>query len=649
MDEKKLDEMMAHLRSQGMNPDRESVRSFMSSQSSDLTHGPAPARDKTALLGLGAARAAGQGVTLGWSDELVGGVRGALSPNLTVSEAIGREREGLKRYKEDHPIASPLIEIGSGIASGAAASLATGGAALPTLARAVKVGASLGAVGGAGMSEGNVLDRAVGGAKGAAIGAATAGGLGKLGIGVQKATPVPQRKALNQLARRAGNDQTSLNAIADEAMPGPNTLGKTSPDKPLIMADYGGENLRGATRAVRTQPGTGKNEISEMLAGRSAGAEERVLDDLLQTTGLRDRTNTFQKAEDIIKERAETAKPLYAAAHSVEVKDDRLRKFFSIPEFQEAYEKGAQKIARLRGDAIPSLDKMMKEGGAIPVRAIDYLKRGLDDMIDAGAGSGNSARSNAAAALRDLKNEMLDVTDELVPEFMEARGFYRGESELLEALESGRGLFKMHPDQAAQILKNPKLSQGERELMKRGMFEALADRIENIPTGNDIARRVGDKTMDQKRLRLLFDDDASFDRFKELLGQEARMHQTKNYITGGSQTADKLAELADLAGVGGFERLADVVGANPLGMLRSGLRAIGRKVDESTGEATAEHMTPLLKAQGKDIRFGLENLKGGAKAAEEERRRKLLRALPPAAGLSGAYGGKRSSRREQDQ
>jgi hypothetical protein len=648
MDEKKLDELMAHLRSQGMNPDRESVRSFISSsKSSDLTHGPEQPRDKTALLGLNALRTLGQGASLGFADEAVGAVRGALSPNLSVSQGIEREREGVSRYKEDHPVMAPALEVAGGIGTGVAASLATGGAALPTLARAVKVGAGLGGAAGVGTSEGGVKERAIGGAKGTVLGAATSYGLGKIGIGVAKATPGPQRKALNQLARRAQSDETSLNAIADEAMPGPNTLGRVSSDKPLIMADYGGENLRGTTRVARTLPGKGKNEIPEMLAERSAGAEERVLDDLLQTTGIKDRTNTFQKAEDIIRERAETSRPLYQAAHSVEVKDDRLRKFFKIPAFQKAYERAAR-IAQLEGDEVPALEKIIQDGGAVPVKAIDYLKRGLDDLVESGSRGESGMGKAEAGALRKLKNEMLDVTDELVPEFMEARGFYRGESELLEALESGRGLFKMHPDQAAQVLKNPKLSQGERELMKRGMFEALADRIENIPTGNDIARRVGDKTMDQKRLRLLFDDDASFDRFKELLGQEARMHQTKNYITGGSQTADKLAELADLAGVGGFERLADVVGANPMGMVRTGLRALGRKVDQGGNQEVAEHLTPLLTAQGKDIRFGLEGLKATAKKAEEERRKRQLRALPPASAASGLFGGQRSNRREKD-
>jgi hypothetical protein len=639
MDEKKLDELMAHLRSQGMNPDRESVRSFISSsKSSDLTHGPERPRDKTSLLGLNALRTFGQGASLGFADEAVGAVRGALSPNLSVSQGIERERAGVDRYKEDHKVFAPLLEVGGGIASSVAAGLLTGGATVPaTLGRAVKLGAGYGAAAGVGTSEGGIKERAIGGAVGAGLGAATAGGLGKLGIGVAKATPGPERKALNQLARRAQSDETSLSAIMDEA---------DKATKPLVMADYGGENLQGAMRGARTIPGKAKNEIPEMLHERSAGAEERVLDDLLQTTGIKDRTNTFQKAEDIIKERAETSRPLYQAAHAVEVKDDRLRKFFDIPEFQEAY-KGAERIARLEGGSIPSLEKMIKDGGAIPVKAIDYLKRGLDDMIDSGAGSGNSARSNAAGALRKLKNEMLDVTDELVPEFMEARGFYRGESELLEALESGRGLFKMHPDQAAQVLKNPKLSQGERDLMKRGMFEALADRIENIPTGNDIARRVGDRTLDRKRLRLLFDDDASFDRFKELLGQEARMHRTKNFQLGGSNTADKVMELADLAGVGGFERMADMVGSNPMGMLRGGLRALGRRLDESTGEATAEKLSPVLTAQGRQIRPELEKLKGLAKTAEEERRRKQLRVLPGAGAAAGYFGGGQESNRRR--
>lgn len=602
--------------------------------------GPKPRR-----FGLGALRPLTQGATLSWGDEIASGIRalaeGVVPGGPTMGEAyrasMDIEKEGLDKYRSAHPKTALGLELGGGLVSGLAATAATGGlggaALTPTLTRAIATGAGIGAMEGAGSASGGLGQRTLGAGKGAALGAATTGALGGAAKGVRKLLPIGPRKDLTKLAQAAADDETSLTAIAN--------AGRTS-TKPLIAADLGGENLRGLTRALRTQPGPARNEITEMVHERAGGAEERIINDLLETTGLKTRTNVVRTADDIIAERAANAAPLYEAAHSVAVKDDRIRKFLKIPQFKDAYNRFAR-IAAVEGEDLPPWEKLVEEGGAIPVRALDMLKRGMDDVIDSGLRGGSMGKAEARA-LRGKLNEMLDVVDENVPEFMQARAYYKGESELLEALETGRTLFKKHPDEIAKVLKDPKLTAGEKDLMRRGMFESLMDRIENIGTGSDIARRVGDKTMDLKRLRLLFEDDAAFDEFRKRLGDEARMHGTKNFLTAGSQTADKLAELADDGDK--LEQLMGIAGVafgSPTAAATVGLRSLSALGRERARAASAKRLQPVLTAKGAGISNALDALKRTAKTEETAREARHLRRLPFAALFASLLAGNRSA------
>src|SRR5687768_14195070 len=66
-------------------------------------HGPPTGQQEAAkepaLLGLNALRTVGQGASLGFADEAVGSVRGALTPGMSMGEGIEREREGVESYR----------------------------------------------------------------------------------------------------------------------------------------------------------------------------------------------------------------------------------------------------------------------------------------------------------------------------------------------------------------------------------------------------------------------------------------------------------------------------------------------------------------------------------------------------------------------
>src|SRR5690606_23836907 len=168
-----------------------------------------------------------------------------------------------------------------------------------------------------------------------------------------------------------------------------------------------------------------------------------------------------------------------------------------LPAFRRAYERGRQ-IAAVEGVELPRPpDESFAGWVNVPVRAIDYMKRGMDDLIESRMRSGKMGRAEARA-LRERMNKVLARVDELVPEYAQARAQYAGDSAMLEALEQGRNLWRRDPDEAKKILS--RMSEGEREMFRKGATETLAQKLEDVSTRHDatIRRPLDERTRDRR-------------------------------------------------------------------------------------------------------------------------------------------------------
>jgi hypothetical protein len=133
----------------------------------------------------------------------------------------------------------------------------------------------------------------------------------------------------------------------------------------------------------------------------------------------------------------------------------RRHRAMKIPAFQEAHEIG-RRIAKLEGVDLPPLTKeMVKVDGKslseqVPqsVQAIDYMKRGLDDLIEGKMRSGAMARTEARL-LRQKLNGVLEKVDAAVPEYAKARAQFSGDSKLMEAHDAGREFLRTDRDELA--------------------------------------------------------------------------------------------------------------------------------------------------------------------------------------------------------
>jgi hypothetical protein len=592
---------------------------------SPSTPAAAPSHSATDAAALGLS----QGLTLGFGDELEAGFDSLVDrlhgKKGTYDERL-RESRGLTRAaREAHPVAAGAGEVAGAIGSGLLGGVARPGAGL---ARAMLEGAAYGGASGAGNAEGDLSDRAKGAAVGAGVGAVAVPLIGAAGRVLKRAggaaldvtglrplgnaatstaagpirttlrgaiSHVPgvetaEERAIGKVAQNLERDGESVTSLRGK-------LAARHSEKPETVMDLAGDNTRMMGNAVRSQPGPGSQRISRALAERQTGAEERAIGDAVETSGVGSRTNAHATAEQLVDDRAKEAQELYsqAFAHGA-VDNPKINELLKLPYFAPAW-KQALKLAEAERHQLPSVFKVVKqpsallddsgapmmrdalEATAVPdVKTLHYLKLGLDDVVEAGKRAPlerGGFSPTEAAGVQKILNEYLGELDRAVPAYKTARNAYAGRTRLMEALEHGRNLFKTHPDQIGLVTKD--MTDSERELFRKGGVEALADRLESIRPGHDVTAPT-QRTLDQRRLRHLFPDADAFSRFKEQLEREAGMLRTNRQVTGGSNTVNKAAALADLAGVD----LADMVGSAATGNGAGVVRSLGRKALQSS-------------------------------------------------------------------
>lgn len=581
------------------------------------TRNAARTPQKPARLGAGAARMAAQGLTLGFGDEIEGAVKGLIPGGDSYAEGRDAARKSLGAYREAYPKTSVALEVAGSLPLAAV----TGGAGSEmTIGRLAAEGAVFGATQGAGAAEGGIGQRLLGAGKGAVVGGAGGAAIG----GVARTLRPAKLGAHSQYLESLRRDGRSLVEIAADAQ---------STTKPLTLMDLGGKNTLDLAKTTAQLPGEGKGRLTKLVTQRSAGMEERVLGDAMQRTG-NSRQNIFRAIDDIAEERSREAEKLYSAIADKEVTDSRVLSTLKRGPFRKAYDRARnirenENASRLlRGEApledLPELDQLI-EGGKIKLGTLDQVKRGLDDVLQVGkrsAGDAGGLGNEEEATLRGLKNGFLDVLDQLHPEYKAARSAFAGKSAMIDAMEEGKKLFSMPADKAEYVFS--KLGDSEKEAFRKGALEAFAQRVEGVTRGHDVATRLGGKTVDTKRIRMLFgagkDGDRAFAGFLDDLRLEAKMERGERAIVGGSDTASKAAVMAEMLGQN-IGLALDAATGNTPGLVRRGLQKVGSIAQKRSLTKQADELTNIFSAgeNGPDEILAKLAEVGGSRAAEAAR------------------------------
>lgn len=546
--------------------------------------------------------AAKHGFSLGLSEELAGAgaavgqglvnVGQALtgqpqvgSPQEAYSDTVSLHKLQREQFSKEHPVQSGALTFGGGILTGAPAASALKNAAArgigPLVKESVKEGAVLGGIAGAGFSEGGVQERAGGAATGAAVGGTLGAAIPVLasrmvrffqsrssGNMTDQAASVAYRQMRDRLAKDLGGKGKAEAALRVWVKNGSN---------PEDLVTMGGEHFKSLiTHVAADEPESAVQLVNAFRAEQPTKIRQGL------EQAVNQKSKTVRSVLDDIKFVKETqAAPLYETAHAIEVPQQFYQKNLRVFVQQQAGKpaiRKAEELARVEGDfETAGMLRLALEGNetTLNIKALDYVKRGVDDAISAARKSGADQK---ARALNNTKREWLATIDEAFPEYKEARGVYAGAMETQDALLAGRDFLKPSktPDEITREL--AEMNPSEREFYRVGVADAIDTFIATRKDNANKALGLVDSEMMRSKVRaLIADDPAAADAFIEMLEESSRRYQRLSDIDPrrGSPTEPKLR---------GAERAADEVGqlfTSPGNTLRRGARAAGRAIDRS--------------------------------------------------------------------
>ena len=592
----------------------------------------------------------GQGLAMGWGDELEARLR-TLSGDETYEEELAAINESYNQYSAENPGASLTGEIVGGFIPTAAALIATpftGGAAAPVAAASgartvgaltniankasqaykgtvgrnavttgTTTGLTTGAITGAGMAppDNRSLDAIISGGLGGAIGfALPMGGRGAAAIfgfirdrlqqSGQYVDDLVLKKVYDAVGANGGTPQDVLNMISRDAELGVPTTVANVNEKTRRLADSLNTAGRGDVPEI----------IQDKLVDVQSSARDRVIK---QTTDALGEGKFYDQQDALINNLRAGANTAYDEAYQFgKVDDPRILNLLkNNPNFKEAF-KRAQAIAQNEADAdilaggdgsafklVPY--EIVKKRGKLSmnmlpdVRTLDYIKRGLDDLIRKGF-DGTGMAPAQANSLKKLKNEFVNVLDEVtevdgVSAYANARKVYAGDMEVIEALDNGfKNFGKMAPEEVSKAFEN--MSEGEAQAFLTGASRNLLDKLTKPSNNANYAQRIIGSPDMRKKIQMLFPaaGEEGLALYEAALLREAQLFKEIGRITGGSPTAQREAGKAAIGeGSTAGDVMADAVSTT--GLTSALVQMVSKVIRQSTLPATTqERMARML-------------------------------------------------------
>lgn len=613
-------------------------------------------------MGSGIVRSGLQGLTFGFSDEIGAGVGAAFdsvftdqSFNDAFDKRVEDSRSKLKSFSKANPKTALAADITGSVLPVAASLLltpftggtsstgvaATGARILsnPLLAgkiaqpgkgllsksfEAGKIGALQGTVAGAGYSEGDTSDRAlgagIGGVVGTGIGTVTpsvlTAGQKVLGSGFDAVKSAvtkknnftkQEEKAIKIIADQFAADEIPVEQVVQKIQDNVSADALEGITPVEILADYGGDAVNRKLRGINTRvPGM---NIGETLTERTTGTMEQkasamssgdtpniqstrilsTLDDTanktIQTKGI----DLQSGIDDIVSTIDKKLDPLYknAFAKNQSINNLEVYKYLeSDPILKNAYSEAIklynQKIVARGGNPveIPKLNKLLiKENGKVigvsqtlPLEFLDLIKREADQKTFQQVMKG-SINKQMAGPRKTIANNFRNLLKESVEgdEYVSALNQAADSFALKDAYDLG---VKFKKPSATAVSFNKQFTKfktnAEQDAFRIGVFEEILKDINRMSDSQDVVKKIFSSPDTQQKISILFSgNEEARDQFINKLVREANILRNTQKVTGGSNTAEKLFD-ADQAAQAASDI---VVGVNePTGA--AGIRAL---------------------------------------------------------------------------
>lgn len=554
---------------------------------------------------LNRARAGASGALFKWNDEIEAALRAPFSDD-DYGYIKNQINDQYSQYASENPGEALGLEIGAGIGASFIpiyGQVGRGAQALTRLdrlgsivARSAGVGGLTGLVTGAGNAE-NISDMPAEMLQQGLYGTLTGGAFGKaseligrgylrgrdwlarkLGQLSEAATP-EERKAVQIITERAA----AAGSTPERAVAATRAAQRNGVPVSIATSSDEGAELAQDVMAVRSQ---GRRELFDTIVEQQQGAPERVREKLQEA--FPDSKDYFATEENIIKTLRTNARHLYEEAEKFGgVTDPRILEILKLPGFEKLM-KEANDIAALKGyelsdqlapvmDATGAVVGLKPTGSFIPdVRSLNFIKQALDDQIDALYRAGNTTK---AEALKDVRNELLERLDTIVPAFKEARKIYKGDLEVRDALQLGRDAFKGKGPRWQEVMRKWKdMSVGERDALRTGALQALLEPLEDTTTAKNFALGIVKNDNLMRKLKTVMSP-AQFNFFEKAMRLESETYRRASSTYGGSRTvplSQGVKQIDDMIAEGNIGDVANLVFSSPQGRIAALFSWVGK-------------------------------------------------------------------------
>lgn len=514
-----------------------------------------------------------------------GGVERAAAGTLAAvsdksyGEVLDLIQQDKARMKQEHPVLDTASQVVGAVGSMLpVAATATGAKALGI------VGGGLGSRSAAGLASGT----AIGGAdalvrsggdlgeagQGSAIGGAIGGlapgvgaGIGALARGVKAAASPATQTIVNRVRPEGQAAELAAKAFQRDAIPleeaGRRLEAMRLTHADAVLTDVGGANVRGLARAAVNTPGPQREAVQSFIEARNLAQPQRVTEFVGEV--LKSPDDFAKTASRMAAERERIAGPIYeqAFASAKPVNVSGIVQYIDSKIMPGATNLMSP-VADLRPDGVTATIGKLRSFFAtstnqrFDIRQLHQIKQELDGMIGTAKRAGDDTK---ARAILGVQNRLVQAMDRASPLYQKARGIYSNTFELEEALEVGRNILRMKPDQAREAFGS--MTPAQKELAQVGMARAIADRVASMRDGHDVVKTIFGTPAIRDTLKAAFPSSEAYRKFQLAMMREARMRKTADAVRGNSTTIAQAADLIDT-------RSGRSVGGDVLSLLMDG-------------------------------------------------------------------------------
>jgi hypothetical protein len=503
-------------------------------------------------------RAAAQGLTLGFADEIAAAARapfGAGSLEENYGAALGNERARLENYREGYPMSALGYEVGGAVlpafasmglsAPLAAATVAATGARgvniLGAGLRGASGGAKAGAAYGFGTGEGGFTNRAANAGVEALIGGGVGAGLGAAGKAINE---FGGRTFLNWVRNKMGDRMAGV--VSAEVQRLAENGGLTADEviegvaKGTIMAEN--RTLQSAIRKFYSEGGPAGAEIGEVLGARPAQTRAAAMGELQGAMTESGNPLANRRASEELTRRAEDEayeRAFRQGGVEIPAPIDVVQSMADIAVRAPSALKAAAEVARVQHGVRPFFTEA--ENGAIvftrepTLREAELTYRSLRDM----ASRAFAEKSGTlGGALDDISKEFKGGLDEASAALKVARAEAKVVRDARDAFNQGQKAATLSPDELQLVMSDieaagPEAVQGFRDGLTAAIRKAMS-RPPSIPS--TLRNLANEETGLGTALRLSLPE-AEAPQVLQRLEVADRSQAASNAILGGSQTA----------------------------------------------------------------------------------------------------------------